>query len=86
VVCCVRVGGIAYVVGGVITSSLRSDSDGWIDTYVRERSGWSRSYVPARQGKSAMTCRFEIDSLRRRRRPCGCQVTAGGNCFLEGSG
>ena len=36
---------------------------------VRERWRWSRSCLRARQGKSAMTCRFEVDSLAPS--PCG---------------
>jgi hypothetical protein len=44
------VGGVAYVVGGVITSSLRSDSDGWIDTYVSDRDGLDRACSPGKVG------------------------------------
>ena len=47
----VCVGGVAYVVGGVITSSLRSDSDGWIDTYVSDRDGLDRTCLLARESR-----------------------------------
>lgn len=81
-------GCVAYVVGGWCNNVTSSGSDASIRTRTCERSGWSPSYISyvracSRTGKSAMTCRFEIDSLRRAPYVWFAKFysCSGGNCF-----